>query len=300
MKKSLLYTGIVFLLCLIFAMAQAQKTITIKLKVNEEQEATVFKNEPVLFDIAISNKRAEVNERWNNAADRRLEEMKELLKHGQIKQEDYEKEKTLIENNKRMIDVTTLGSETSSWTTTISWKMMNTANRNAVALPIKLMKRPDPGGKAVLDADGYYMASFGIDPDDLKSVDPGTYAIEASINNVLSNAVVLKVESGMMSETLANSEAMLLRLGIYYWHEEDAVKTIQYADRILAKNPTSLDGLSLKGDGQVLQKSYLPALETYNKAVKEYYKQNGAGSEPPEYLLSMIGMVKEKLGDVRN
>ena len=300
MKKSLLYTSIVFLLCLIFVATQAQKTITINLKVNEEQEATVFQNEPVLFDIAVSNKRAEVNERWNKAADRRLDEMKELLKQGQIKQEDYDKEKTLIEKNKRSIDVTTLGSETSSWASGISWKIMNTANRNVVVLPIKLMKRPDPGGKAVLDADGYYMASFGIGPEELKSVAPGTYAIEVSVNNLLSNAVVLKVENGMMSETMANSEAMLLRLGIYYWHAEDAARTIQYADKILAKKPTSLDGLSLKGDGQVLQQSYLPALETYNKAVKEYYKQNGAGSEPPEYLLSMIGMVKEKLGDVRN
>ena len=300
MKKSLLYTSIVFLLCLIFVGTQAQKTITINLKVNEEQEATVFQNEPVLFDIAVSNKRAEVNERWNKAADRRLDEMKELLKQGQIKQEDYDKEKTLIEKNKRSIDVTTLGSETSSWASGISWKIMNTANRNVVVLPIKLMKRPDPGGKAVLDADGYYMASFGIGPEELKSVAPGTYAIEVSVNNLLSNAVVLKVENGMMSETMANSEAMLLRLGIYYWHAEDAARTIQYADKILAKKPTSLDGLSLKGDGQVLQQSYLPALETYNKAVKEYYKQNGAGSEPPEYLLSMIGMVKEKLGDVRN
>ena len=296
MKKNSAYIILLLLLFFSICPVKAQTTVSISLKVNQEKEVTVFHNEPVLFTIAVSNQQAQANERWNISAGRRLQEMSELLKQGKMIQEDYDKEKALIEKNKRKTETITLGSGSSSWTTTVIWKGMNTANRNAMELPIRLMKNPSTAGKAVLDANGYYMACYGISPEDLKAVPSGTYALEIAINNILSNAVVLKVENGMMSEVLAESESMLLRLGQYYWHAEDAAKTIQYADQILAKNPASLDGLSLKGDGQVLQKSYLPALDTYKKAVKEYYKQNGNGSEPPEYLFSMIAVVKKELG----
>ena len=89
---------------------------------------------------------------------------------------------------------------------------------------------------------------------------------------------------------------MLLKLGQYCWHAEDVVKGMSYAEKILKKNPVSLDGLSLKGDLQVLSSSYAPALESYKQALKEYYKQNGTGAEPPEYLLNMIEFVKKELG----
>lgn len=300
MKKTLLYNFLFSLLLSIGFHLQAQKINTI-LKINEADEATVFQDESILLDVSVFNKKAQADRLWNMTGEERMDELNELLKQGKIKQEEYDKEKISIEKNRRTATTTTeLGSATASWTTAISWKVLNTANGNYIQLPVTLMKKPSTEGKAVLDANGYYIACYGIAPGDLKSVPPGTYTIECIINNIPSKAVLLIVKNGMMSGTLANSETMLLRSGTYYWHAEDGTKTIQYANQILSKNPNSLDGMSLKGDGQVLLKSYLPALDTYNKAVKEYYKQNGAGSEPPEYLLSMIGVVKEKLGDVRN
>lgn len=173
---------------------------------------------------------------------------------------------------------------------------MNTASKNFIQLPVTLLKRPSTEGKAVLDGEGYYIACYGIAPGDLKSVPPGTYTIECIINDFPSSTVLLTVKGGMMSEVLAGSESVLLRLGLYYWHNGNGEKVLEYADKILVKNSSSLEGLSLKGDGQILQKSYLPALDTYTKAVKEYYKQNGAGSEPPEYLFSMIAFAKKELG----
>lgn len=278
------------------ASSHAQQKITITLAVNDAQQATVFQNEPVLFDVSVSNKRAEINERWNRTGERRLDEMKEKVKKGEMKEEEYESEKNWIEKSKRKVDVVTLGSESSSWTESLSWKFTQSSGQMAT-LPVKLMKRPSAKGNAVLDADGYYIASFGIDPETLRSVAPGTYTIHVSASGMSSDAVTLKINPGMMSDAVAGAEAMLLRLGIFYWHAEDAARTIQYADKILAKNPVSLDGLSLKGDGLVLQRSYLPALESYNKAVKEYYKQTGAGSEPPGYLLNMIAFLKKELGE---
>jgi hypothetical protein len=224
-----------------------------------------------------------------------MEVLNELLKQGTIKQDEYDREKNSIEKNRRKTEPVTLGSVTSPWTSAISFKVMNTGTRNYIDLPLKLMKKPATGGEALMDAGEYYMACYGISPEAMGAVPPGTYAIECFINNIPSNAVLLTVKTGMMSEAIAGSEPVLLRSGRYFWHDEDGVKAMQYADRILEVNPASLDGLSLKADGQVMQKQYLPALETYNVAVKEYYRQNGANAEPPEYLLSMIDYIKKQM-----
>ncbi|NOT51055.1 MAG: hypothetical protein HOP10_07235 [Chitinophagaceae bacterium] len=295
MKKILSYNLLIGFILFFLAGASAQR-VNINLRINENTEAIVFQNEAVLLDVAVFNKKAQADNRWNQAGEERMKELDELLRQGKIKQEDYDREKASIEKSKRVPQSTELGSATSSWTSAISWKVMNTANRNYVDIPVKLLKRPSTDGKAVLDANGYYIACYGISPEDMRSVGPGTYAIECVINNIPSNAAVLKVENSTMDAAKENSEPVLLRTGQYYWHAENGIKTVEYADRILAKNPSSLDGLSLKGDGQLLQRSYQSAMETYNKAVIEYYKQNGANSEPPEYLLSMIDIIRKELG----
>lgn len=275
--------------------AAAQK-VNITLRINEAETATVFQDEAVLLDLAVYNKKAQADQRWNRTGEERLAELNEQLKQGSIKQEDYDREAASINKNKRVPPSTQLGSVAISWTSSISWKSMNTANRNYIQLPLKLMKKPATDGAAVVDADGYYLACYGISPEEMSSVAPGTYAVECFINNIPSNAVLLTIKPGRMDETMASSEPVLLQTGKYYWHAGNGAKTIEYADKLVAKNPSSLDGLSLKGDGQLLQRSYLPALETYNKAIAEYYKQNGKDSEPPEYLLSMIDLIKKEMG----
>ncbi len=298
MKKGLsIYFSIALLLVSLFQL-QAQR-ININLSINEGKEAVVFQDEPIIFDLAIYNKKAQADRRWNIAGEERMKELDELLKQGKIKQEDYDKEKASIEKNRRTpssieIDLT----ERKNKIDAIVWKQ-NRTNAGANAYPVHLPIKPVGGparDKVLLDADGYYILSYVIAPGDLKSVAPGTYLIECSINNFPSNQVSLILKSGVMNEAMANSEAVLLRMGRYYQQVDSGDKVVEFADKILVKNPVSVDGLSLKGDGQVLQKYYLPALETFNKAVKEYYRQNGADSEPPEYLQSRIEWLKKQLG----
>ncbi|MBI5857444.1 MAG: hypothetical protein HZB42_07315 [Sphingobacteriales bacterium] len=305
MKKILLkYFSIVLLFTSGFQLrAQRIDHFTIKQGINGGQDAAVFQDEPVLFDLAIYNKKAQADKRWNMAGDERLKELDDLLKQGKIKKEEYDKEKASIEKNRRTpsgieIDLT----EKNGKIEAIVWKakfLGAGANAMPVHLPIKPSSPPTPpgpkGGKAMLDADAYYVLTYVIAPGDLMSLAPGAYLIECSINNVTSNEVKLIVKKGNMDAATANSDVISLRLGSYYHHLENGSRVVEYADKILAKNPASVDGLSLKGDGLVLQKSYAQALETYNKAVKEYYRQNGADSEPPEYLQSRIDWLKKQL-----
>ena len=296
MKKTRSYSSVLVLLLSVFFQSRAQQ-VNINLRLNDGVEASVFQDEPVLLDVAVFSRKAQADRRWNRAGEERMKELDEWLKSGKIKQEEYDREKNSIEKSRRNIEVTRLGSPVTSWTSAISWKVMNTATRNYIELPLKRMKKPASVVEAVLDADGYFTTCYGISPEAMNALPAGIYAIECFINTIPSNPVLLTVKSGHQSGAIAESEPELLRSARYYWHDEDGAKTMLYADKVLAKNPSSLDALSLRADGQVMQGHFLPALETYNMAVKEYYRQNGPGSEPPDYLISMIDFIKKQLGN---
>lgn len=276
----------------------AQEGVNIILRVDYELQKKVLHNEPVIFAVSLTNKSAQSDNLWNISADRRLKKIDDLVKEGKMKQEDADKEKQEIEKNKRITASITIGSAASPWTAILKWEVKNQQTNKAIVLPVKLMPNPQAESSALLDAAHSASAYFGIAPEDMAALPAGTYSVSVMINNAV-DKVILEVQRETVSAT-AMREALLLKYGQFYWYAGDSKKTMQYAETILKKNPSSVDGLSLKGDAQVMEGSYLQALESFNEAKKQYYKQNGSSAEPPEYLLTMIGMVKEKLGDVKN
>lgn len=240
------------------------------------------------------NEVAQENSRWNNATERRLNELEHQLKAGNIKQEDYDKEKSRLDAAKRNISSVTVGAAGRPWFSLLSWKMINTANGTEVIPDIRAMKNPAAEEIAILNEKGYYTAFFGIDAEEMQKIPAGTYRITVEAEREKSVSVQMIIKNETMPSAFANSDETLLRSGQYQWHAGNASDGMKYADKILQKNQNSVDGLSLKGDLQLLDNAYPAALESYNKALKEYYRQNGNGAEPPEYLLAMIEWVKKQ------
>ena len=111
MKKFISYSLFICLQLSGILQLQAQK-VNIVLKINEETEATVYQDESILLDVAVFNRKAQANRRWNRAGEERMEELIELLKQGKIKQDQFDREKISIEKNKRITEAVTLGSAT--------------------------------------------------------------------------------------------------------------------------------------------------------------------------------------------
>ena len=284
------------MLILVSLRFSAQQPVTVTLRLNYSKAVKLYHDESLLLTVAVTNQVAQENQRWNKAADRRLDQLEELLKANKISREDYDKEKTKLAAGKRPVSSITLGTAANPWTSLVKWKMINKSTGSEIQMQSKPLINPSSDAVAVLDENGYYIAYFGLCPEDMKKIPGASYTITAMVEGESSEVVYLELKNEVMPAVVAESVEILLKNGQYYWHSNDPAKTIQFADRILAKNPVSLDGLSLKGDGQVLQELYLPALESYNKALKEYYKQNGVNSEPPEYLLGSIAWIKKQLG----
>lgn len=275
----------------------AQQGLEISLRADYEQERKVLHNEPAIFIVTLVNKSTQSDNLWNISADRRIRQIDELVKQDKLKKEDADKEKQELEKNKRSSPAIILGTVSSPWSSQLKWIAKNTQTNQTVSLPLKLMSNPACDAVAVLAGGSNILAYYGIAPAEMISVPVGNYEVGVTLNDIVSDKIILQVQRESVNEEAAD-EAMLLKYGQFYWHAGDSKQAMNYAGKILKKNPLSVDGYSLKGDAQVMENSYLPALESYNAAKKNYYKQFGNGAEPPEYLLNMIGMVKEKLGDV--
>ena len=294
--KQVIINKIFAVVLVLFSIKATSQSMTVTLSANYSHEVKIYHDEPLLLIVSVTNQEAQENSRWNKAADRRLNELEELLKAGKIKREDYDREKTKLMAGKRQLSSVTIGAAGRPWSSLIKWSMVNINSGVEIPLAVKTMMHPSAEEVAVLNEKGYYTAYFGMDADKVKSKPAGLYEITASIENESSLPVRIEIKNETTPVAIAGSEEMLLRHGQYYWHAGDAAAGMKYAEKILQKNPASLDGLSLKGDLLLLNNSYAPALESYRKALKEYYKQNGVAAEPPEYLLNMIEFVKKELG----
>jgi len=292
------YSHIVFLAALLLTVGPsvAQQPFRVSVQADYSKAVKLYHDEPLLLIVTLMNPAAQDQHNWNMAADRRLNKLEQMIKEGSISREQFEKEKMLVLQGKKNVPAVHIGKAGQPWRTLVKWKMVKEATTTEMRVPVTLLQLPSTDDTAVLDENGYYAAYFGIDPDQIKQIPAATYVLTATVENETSEPVRIEIQNPDMPSGVAVSERMLLKTGQYHWHKGDGVKTKEYADRILAINPNSLDGLALKGDGQLLQKEYLPAMESYKKAIQEYYRQYGANSEPPEYLFGMMEFIKKETG----
>jgi tetratricopeptide (TPR) repeat protein len=297
MKKHFIEYFSLLIVLLFCCQTSGQEGLEISLRADYEQEKKVWHNEPVIFMVSLANKVSQSDQLWNISANRRIRQIDDLLKQGKIKPEDAAKEKQELEKGKRSSEPITIGSASSPWTTQLKWIARNRQNNATINLPVKPMTNPAVNAAAVISESANAVACFGISPDDMMTVAAGEYEVSVTVNEV-SDKIILVIQSQAVNER-SMDETQWLKWGRFYWYAGDSKRTMSYAEMIIKANASSADGYSLKGDAQVMAESYLPALESYSQAVKLYYKQYGSSAEPPEYLYSMIGMVKEKLGDVK-
>src|SRR5688572_15499538 len=140
--NSKIFTRFVFLLAMLLSLNAYTQSLAIVLRLNDENEARVYHDEPLLMSLSITNQLAQENNRWNKAADRRLKELEELIREKKISQEDYDKEKNDLLNAKRPVAVITVGDAGTPWPSLVKWKIINNTNGADIVYTIRKMPNP--------------------------------------------------------------------------------------------------------------------------------------------------------------
>lgn len=274
----------------------AQKELEITIDINSKSTDTIFNDQPILFTLHISNALAQQSALWNISNNRRLKQLQDLVEKNKISQKQFDEEKNFLDSSKRTIHRVLIGSTAQPWYNELEWTVIQEKNNERFKLMPVLLSNPGAEPVLSLDESGYYEIYFGLPANEVVKLPKGTLLISVRNDAFQSNPVSF-ISTGMKTPvTLANGEEVLLQEGNYYWHSNDGEKVVLIAERILSKNSSSIDGLILKGDGHFLQKSFSAALESYNKALKAYYREVGNNGELPEYIMAMIAQAKKELG----
>lgn len=276
---------------------EGQSPADLRLTVDGKENDTLQRGEVLLLDIVLTNPSARSAASWNVAAENHLKELDEELKQKKISQEDFEKEKRSIASQLKKATAISFGSEKDPWTQMIKWHIVKTGERSALSWPIEYLSYPGTDDIAVLDERAYYIASYGIDLPGISQLPAGSYEVTAMLGEIRSTPVTVKIDGSILPAQLQNSTNHLLKLGHFYWQSGDPIKAIEYADKILIRDPASIGALLLKAGALRLQESWSAALEIYTRALQEYYNKAGKNAEPPEYIMDMIEIVKSKLGE---
>ena len=276
----------------LFSAAQNNAAVTLALTVNDGQQATVYKTEPVLLTISVSNKNAQYAFLGNMQVNRRLKEIAVLLENKKINQQQYDDEKKQLEAEIINTPAVTLGNAANPWFSLLQWTCVYKKNGTPVNISITRLPVPPPDTIAVLDANGYYTAYFGYGAGLLSA---GEYAISVSLPGGSEATVELVVEQGERPVKKTTGDVNSLLPARYYWHAAEPLKALAVLNDLLQKDSLLAGALSLRGDVYAEQKKYAEALKDYRAALKLYNRSSGPYSEPPEYLLAMIDWVKSKM-----
>jgi tetratricopeptide (TPR) repeat protein len=274
----------------------AQGRFTITLLVDDSSAFRAYHNEPIVFTITLVNKTLQQDISWNEDADAYLAQVAADYKAGLITKDDFEIETNLVTSGKRITNAESVGSADSPWFRQLKFVVVVKDTIEQHNWKPQILGDPGTDTVALLDEKGYYSVDYGLSPQQVSKLRPGSYKVQVMLAGVLSNEVSVKIKPENIPNGQLNKKDMLLRLGNYYLEAEDAKKALSYANILLQKNPSDISGLVLKGEAYILQQQYKTALTTFTKAYQIYNKVNkpSPANEQPLYLIATIAWLQKR------
>ncbi|MBI3267630.1 MAG: hypothetical protein HYZ53_01305 [Planctomycetes bacterium] len=260
--------------------------VGITFRAQNEEEVSVFHDEPIEFSIVLTNPAAQSAAHWNLSADRYLKKLDEDLAQGKITKERHDAERTRIEAGKKKAAGIVLGTEAEPW-----WKQLRlSASKDGkeLELPVRRLETLGGGPIATLDASGRASEYFGLSPEGVTALAPGLYVVTARLAGGRGEDVKLTVLPGSIP---ARDAAALERAAWYHLHAAEWARAADAAERILKVTPASPEGLALRAEAREGMGRLAEALADYQAALRNTPKQY----EPPIVLLEKIQELKERL-----
>jgi tetratricopeptide (TPR) repeat protein len=279
------------LLILAFLKLMAQQDVSMRLQINNKEKLTVYRDEPLLIALRISNPKASADEQWNREAEASLSELQEQHHNQKIADEKFTGERRQMEGAKKKIQSIVWGSNEKP-----VYYLVNVFCKNikgdTLHVPLKLLNDSSIPVQFILDANAYYTLQWGIDREAIQKLSPGKYFFITAFGDYHSNSAELVIQPGTIPALTLHTVSMQSALGRFALAYGRPDSAIVHAKTILKMHPSSLEGLVLLGDAYVLKKDYDEALKNFQSALRNFKKQYPHLSEPPEYILGMIEQLK--------
>lgn len=274
--------------------------IDVLCRVNEEESATVYADEPLILSVAMVNDAAVYAASHNAPLKDQIQELERKFKAGQIEEEEFKRLVEEIEQSMMKVKVYRIGGP-SGWPQFIKFQSLSEDTWEDVNWPLKLLIYHPDTQVADLDASTSCYAEFGLDPQDAQRP-KGEFQVRAMVeivkgSDIESNVVTVNLLQEKMPKAKTSEEETLLDKGRYAYKRGLYEDAREYIHKVLKANPHSLLALDLLGDIEQRRKDLSAALSAYEKALEEYYKKYPDTREPPRILLMKIKMIRHMMGE---
>ena len=272
----------------------AQQDVSVILRLNHQEKLSVYRDQPLVISLSISNPKASGYEQWNRQADNEIAQLEQNKRNGQMSDEQYNSERQRLQAGKKQVPAYSLGSASMPSWEMIKFRWIKNGKEQEIDIGTKLLNNDHVPAELMLDANGWYRLQWGIDRTATLQLKPGKYYLSVVIDKYRSNTVELEIKPMAIPTSTLNTEAMQMELGRFALLYKRPDTAIVHAKKALSINPKSITALVLLGEAYIQTRDYAAALQYFETALSYFTKQSPHVHEPPEYILEMIEWLKRQ------
>lgn len=273
----------------------------ISLRINGKHDPVIYPGTPLLLSVRVANQRAMNAALLNHAHEVRHAALLEKLSQGKAGKEDVDGVPASLQKEIPIKDVE-LGREGLPWMNSVHFNQ-RTADGQEIPLPWELEKiGPATDQKLVLDASKTAELDFALGPTTTANLAAGEYVVVAVLEvkadvqlpstqwrgRVETEPVTLKVLP--QAKKLSPPEVVSTELDYvsYFLATHQGAMALIHSHKAVAASPTDINANIAMGDSKAMQNDLPGALEAYETARREFYRQHAEAYERPALLLSKI------------
>jgi hypothetical protein len=272
-------------------MSDNSPKISIVLRVNGEENAEVFDDEPLILSISIINDAAIRTAFENFPLKERMKNLEKMFKAKMLDEDEFKRVSNEIRSSMKKAAIYRFGCPI-GWSEFVKIQVMSEGQWVQVDWPIRLLGYFPPEPVAELDELTTCYVEFGIDAEDPKRP-RGAHemrAVTEIIKGEIIESNISKVNfiGKKIPKDRRDSDETLMAKAEYLYKRGRYDESRNVIGKVLETNPNLINALTLLGDIEEKKGGFTAALSAYMNAAEEFEKQYSYLNEPPEILVSNI------------
>ena len=277
----------------------------ISFQINHADELTLYRGTPMVLDVRVVNHQAMIADAKEISDRVYIQQLHAAANRGEIPKERVEATIARMDLAPE-VSAISLGEDTAP---SDSFLQLSQRLPDGTLHPLnwttKLI-RPAQAKRITLTARTEAELMFVVEPSSAEQIPRGEYAIVAALNVPANRGVAPGAWTGqansdpvkvIIRDKLArlspeDEEKLDLQFAAYFHDSGDFTEAAKRAESALAVNPKSIVAAIALGEAEKAHGDLKGALEAFQKATSEYYRQYPKSYEPPTLLISRISDIE--------
>jgi tetratricopeptide (TPR) repeat protein len=255
------------------------------LRINEEFYASIYKGDPVILSLTISNSATMEDEQYNSYLDDEIAELNMRLEKEEITEEEYNTEKENLESQKIQIDFPEIGVEGAPWYEAVSFHTGSEETWEPLKWELEELHHSPLEDSVVLVSEQLAYLEYALSPDKAESMPEGPFEVKAVLGDVESNSVLIGFSREEDPEPTDDKNIMIAR---YLMTTGALVAAESLIGKMTEGAPDSTQSHIMMGEYYEAAGDYEKALESFKLALEAFERENPDEYEPPIYIEAMI------------